>query len=356
MSRIGKDAPVEVASTAAVEQTGDDRPTRYTEERDGETIVVYRASGLGACTRALVAMSQKYIAAPVGEFMQEVFDEGHEAEPLIRAAYEEQTENWVMNDQLEIELDLGEMHGRQVIVRGHIDGESCPPDDKGNPMLFEAKKFRESTWSKFLSQGVECNVNYPWQVSVYMHALDLDECDFVGGRVSFDDWNNMTLEEIHVKHLAQPPFSLGAIRKRIASIEKLIHQGFDAKEVECQRSMYPCPYFKLHDWDEENDAYQLPVDGDEGEVATLLLGNYALAASEVSRIGKLLKAAEDEKKRHADALRVLIEELRDPAAEAAKKLVNAEYELTHVRKEIAEHTRKASKQDYFTIKPIKAAK
>ena len=47
-----KNAAIEAAST------GDNRPSRYMEtDEDGEPVAVYRASALGGCLRAFVAMA-----------------------------------------------------------------------------------------------------------------------------------------------------------------------------------------------------------------------------------------------------------------------------------------------------------
>jgi hypothetical protein len=325
---------------------GDDRPMRYVEATKTGERVIYRASSLGACARAVVACARGEFAEAKPAWFQEVLDEGTNAEAAIRSKYRWARGVKVQDDQREVELYLGESDGREVIVRGHIDGMTWSDPDEPDYLdtLFEAKKFRPSTWPKFQQSGIEVNPNYPWQVSVYMHALDLDECDFVGGL--FVDGE---ITEVEIKHLAQPPISLKAIRKRVMEWEKLIAAGFDAKEVDCSKTMYPCPYFKLHDEDEDDELFVFPEPGGIRETADVLLQSYADTVARVSVAKAVLKAAEAEKSRVADGIRVLIEEAGD-MADAAKKLEGTEYVLSRVRKTIPEHTRKASEQDYFTIK------
>lgn len=325
---------------------GDNRPIRYVEQVDGGEKVVYRASSLGACERALVAAANGYAPSPKPDWFQEVLDEGSAAESLINAMWEDKSGYPTVADQHEVELEIGEIDGRLIVVRGHIDGMAPGT----SPKLREYKKFRDSTWQKFLQRGVECNVNYPWQVSIYMHALGAEECEFVGGHAAFDEWsNNLSISEVYCHRLAQPPFSLKAIRQRVIRIERLINTGFDAKEVDCQMSMYPCPYFKLHDV--PDDDFELPCEGDLGIATAALVSRFAIASADVKRVQEELKRYETSKQEAATGLRAVIEEL-GPAAEAAKKLLHGEYVVTRVRKHTAAHMRKASDSDYFTIKPI----
>lgn len=324
-----------------IQLTGDNRPIRYIETLDnGSEKVVYRASSLGACERALVASARKHLPSPKPDWFQEVLDEGHTAEPLIRAMYEERFSCEVIGDQREVEFEVGEIDGRLVVVRGHIDG--ITGDD--SELLWEAKKFRPSTWEKFERMGIECNVNYPWQVSIYMHALEVEGCEFVGGKVSFDDWGNLVLDDILVKPVMGAPFSRKAIVQRVARIERLINTGFDAMEVDCQMSMYPCPYWKLHDVKDED--YELP--GDLYGVVSQL----AAATAEVRNIDAARRKADERKKKLAAELRGELEKL-GPVAEGAKKLALGDMVLSRIRKHVPAHSVKASDQDYFTIKPVK---
>lgn len=343
---------------------GDDRPTRYIEERDGEEIVVYRASGLGACPRVLHAYSQPkaYLPEQKPEWFQAVLDEGTAYEDVIRQAYVAREGVDVVSDQQECELELGEMFGRTVIVRGHTDGST----DHETARLFEAKKFRHSTWPNFLRQGVEVNQNYPWQVSVYMLALDLDECDFVGGHLEkvrndkgdevLDDEGNPTWEltEIHVEHLAHPPINLKAIRNRIYEVEKRINVGLDAKEVECNRSQYPCPFFKLHDWPDDTWEWDDPEQAKEADAWMASLAAVDAQLKETNAAALALKAKKDEV---AKGLREFLGECGVAATEA-KQLLGSEYTVTHVTGSVPSRvqTVKGYDLDYFKIAPIKSKK
>lgn len=221
------------------EDGGDNRPIRYEETgEDGVTTVVYRASSLGMCDKAMLAAARGYPAAPHPDWFQEVLDEGTRAEQLIVDQYQARGVE-VYGQQDTVELEIGEIDSKRVIIRGHIDGRNQFGD------LVEIKKFRDSTWGKFLTSGVEINANYPWQVAVYMHALGVGNCEFVGGH-----WDGEKISEIDVKHLANPPIPMKAIRLKIARIERMIAEGLDPTDnipdIHCNETTYPCPYWKLH--------------------------------------------------------------------------------------------------------------
>lgn len=323
---------------------GDDRPSRHIEtDSDGNETVVYRASSLGSCTRIFVAHARGHEPAPPPAWLQEIFDEGHAFEPLIRERFEKEQHCKVVDDQLELELDLGVMHGRRVIVRGHIDGIVTNTLDEERE-LFEAKKIRESGWHDMLRKGIEYNVNYPWQLSVYMIGLELDTAQFVAGRVIDGE-----LAELHTIEVQGPPFNLLAIRKRIKSIEDLIATGFDATEVPCTKNTFPCPFFKLHDEPDEPVAFALPVDGEQGEVVKLLLEEYAAATALAAETSKAQRAANDTKKRVAAGLYAWIEQA-GPEAQAAELLTGHGFALTRKRSTVAAHMVKESQRDTLTVK------
>lgn len=331
-------------------EVGDNRPARYMETavdaRDGEVeTVVYRASSLGTCIRAFVAMANGYPMALPPDWLRQAYDEGTHFEDTIRQMWAEKNDSEIVDDQREVELDLGEMYGRRVIVRGHIDGEEVEGwKDDVQIVLFEAKKFRESGWGKFLRQGIEVNVNYPWQVSVYMHALGCAETNFVGGKLVEDADGEKRITEVYRHRITQPPISLAAIRKRIAHIEKLIDTGFDAREVECDRSTYPCPAFKLHDWEDDDEVFTFPSDDTAANEA---IKAYVEAHQAAAANKKIADALDKQKRAAAERLREVIADHGAQAA-AASKFEGAGFTFTRTRKHIPEHTRKASDQDYFT--------
>lgn len=271
------------------EEHADNRPFRYVETGDdGTETVVYRASSVGACERALIATARKYERRQHPDWFDAVLDEGRRMEPFIDAIWQDTAGQEVTGGQDTVELHVGEIDGRNVIVRGHIDGMI---DGSNGKTLVEYKKFRPSTWGKFLQQGVEVNVNYPWQVSVYMHAGGFDSAMFVGGLYS-PETDRIT--EVAEFRLATPPIPLAAIRRKVARIERMVNAGYDPCDdgVVCKATMYPCPYFYLHD-DKQNpvDKGDKSVDGvvlEPTDALYDLIADAQMHRQEVTRLRKLV--------------------------------------------------------------------
>lgn len=348
----------------------DNRPVRYIEtDADGRETVVYRASGVwGACDRAILAVASGMEGAPFPEWFQEVLDEGTVCEGDIAEKHEANTGIPTVNDQLEVELEIGEIDGRRVIVRGHIDGMADDPLDSHARILREYKKFRPSTWENFLRQGVEVNRNYPGQVSIYMHALGADECEFVGGKVAgyrdengvrhdtpvdeFNRYRTPVIGEVECKRITAPPIPLKDIKKRIIRFERLVNSGMTPMEAKCPDPFnYPCPFFSLHEegmqegakgdgdagaGDAKDVTYELPVNDNTKQLVSMFV-------AACQRQAKAEAEARDAKKKraaYADELKQIVEAGGDDA-KAANRLVLGDVTIERTRKHVPETTRKA---------------
>ena len=342
---------------------GDSRPIRYVEqligqERDevardwGEGIterVVYRASGLANCDRAFVAAAQGVNQEPPPADMLRVFNEGHEAEPQIRSMFEQMAGVEVVGVQDAFELPMGVFEGRLVVIRGHVDGWFEAGETATlERVLFEAKKFRASTWGDWQARGVEVHKNYPMQVSACMYGVGAQAIAMVGGLWGGDK-DKERVTEIYPKNYIDPPVSYKGLWTRISHLEKLIANTGTVFEVACCVPLdYPCGYYKIHDATgagagDASDAFQLT--GDAEQMATELAaveGDAKLLKDQLSVLNAL-------KKELTEKLREELDALGDDAA-GAKKLVAGDWEITHVHKVIKEHVRKESVQDYFTVK------
>ena len=253
---------------------GDDSPIRY---EDAEGRIIYRASGLMMCDRIFAALVNNYGPQAHPAWFQEVLDEGTAMESEIVSMYELKYDIPVLSAQQEILMEI--LDG--VFIKGHIDGLA-------GPALFEAKKFRESTWMKFMRQGVECLPWYPWQVSTYMHALELEECVVVGGL--FKDGGIVNIE---VKQLSMPPIPLKAIQKRVAKLEHMVNSGKGVDEVPCaDPRQYPCPFHYLHDADDQREPPQRLPDDE----ALPMLAELAEIKVKLTPLNKQLKELDERKK------------------------------------------------------------
>ena len=229
--------------------TQDNRPPRYVE---GDK-TIYRASSLGMCDKAFVALSMGYDPRAFPQWFQDVLDEGTEAEATIREMWEAEMEVEVVDVGRTLEMEILE----GVWLRGSIDGMYVRKDF---PVLFEAKKIRDSGWAQYQRVGVEYQKNYPMQTSAYIHMLaeELDiqpDMAFVGGHMenkgtdSDPDWQ---ITEVDHHLYVDPPVSLRAIKKRIVGLERLISETKAIGDLKCgDMRQFPCPVFYLHDDDEE---------------------------------------------------------------------------------------------------------
>jgi len=313
---------------------GDDRPMRYVEHAaDGRPLkIVYRNSSLGGCERAFVACASGVPALPHPQWFQDVLDEGTGAEDQILAMWDEASGIPTVSQQQEMELHLMDVEVAwtgadsgvvevPVVVRMHIDGAAAALSGQdaadGYPVVLrEAKKFRDSTWPRFLRSGCEVNANYPWQVSGYMYAVrEMDEAAGGGGRYPLVEmigghWSEMQeaetghwmtgITEVSVRYIDNPPIPLRAIKKKIARIERLVAEGYGPTdpEVACREDSYPCGYWKLHPSElaggKKHGAagtavVKIPAAKVSDEVQKLLIQDTALA-------GRLKGLADDEKK------------------------------------------------------------
>lgn len=318
-------------------QLSEDAPLRYL---DPNGTVVYRASGLAACERAVVALANGYPPSPPPASMQAIFEEGKDAEPLIDLAWRKQSGAKVSGRQQTIELEIGEIDDKLVIIRGHIDGIATYQKPM-HKFVVDYKKFRDSTWEDFKRKELEVHPSYAWQFSVYMIALNMDAM-MVGGHLV-----DGKISEVHEVPLLIPPFNMKALRKRIIRWERLINTGYDAREVECKQQMYPCPAWKLHDI-AEGSEYTIP-DDDMGEVAEMYITEWREATAALKGLEKDVTYWNDKKGKAALGLQETLRTL-GPEADKAKKLQAKDVVVSRVRKTIPAHMRGEVKQDYFMMK------
>lgn len=310
----------------------DKRPLRWVvpphESDTGDLTVVYSASSLGSCERAFIASALNEYRSPMPEWFREVLDEGTVCEGVIIEEWDAKTGSKTINDQKLLVLELGEIRGKRTVVIGHIDGESEREPD----LLREIKKFRPSTWDTFLREGPNIHKNYPWQLSVYMHAGGYRACEMIGGRVSGyrktvvdssagDDANHLSekpdalrtipvIGEVQHKLITEPLISLKEIRKRVVKIERLIGSGFTPDETDCDKSLYPCPYFRIHD---EEQPLELPTDNKRLKQIVEMI-----AAAD-----KRMTALRAEMKPHEESRKTLVKELKATLDEMGPEVANA---------------------------------
>lgn len=362
--------------------TQDNRPMRYVEytpDAFPPETVVYRASSLGSCDVAVLATAAGMQGADKPDWFQEVLDEGTLAEGVIACMWEEETEIPTINDQLEVELVIGEIDGRRVIIRGHIDGESEHDQRVGR----EYKKFRDSTWEDFLRQGIEINKNYPWQLSVYWYARGWFEAEVVGGHVkgyvSIDEEGDPgatiyatpkdareagieaflpVIGEVKHKLVTAPPIPLKDIRRKIVRWERLINEGTPLSEGRCEKPYaYPCPFFTLHPDDDEPEVYAVAKSNKAVGESIVAIHD---ATTQIAALAAEMRVLDKLRKQHTEILKEGLAEMGEEA-DTAKVITYDGRSITRSRYHRKGYEVKPADVDTFSftkeeIKPSPAVK
>lgn len=223
----------------------DDRPKVYSEGDQW----VYRASSLGSCTRSLLFARRGLEPLPTPSWLQEKFDQGNAMEDTLMAQFAADQKVEVDGEQLEIELRTSP----NTIVRGHIDGMARINDKR---VVVDAKFVGVSLWTDLRAKGITAFPHYAWQTSVYCHALEADEWCLAMGRKDEDgNWTG----EMHYL-FGTPTFTREDIVARIAEIEAYM----DSEILPACPTPpdYPCPYYYLHDDEEETVVELTGIDSD----------------------------------------------------------------------------------------------
>lgn len=212
----------------------DKRPDRYLE--NGR--VVWRASAIGACVRALVAEQIGMTPEPVPQWMLEKWAEGVAGEPVVLGMLKDrwrivgEGEGWhlVWDDgQVLVEMPVGE----KVIVRGHCDGVGTKYiNGDGRRRVLEVKCV-----SRGFAEDIRRTLppRYMWQCSVYGRGLGMDVVLVLG--VKDDDGRVVSVEEIDAEIVGA-----AAVKLRVIGLEQCIEEGVLPP---CSYRQYPCPFPEL---------------------------------------------------------------------------------------------------------------
>lgn len=284
----------------------DERPARYVQD-DG--LVVYRASSIGGCPRALLATALGYPGRPWSEWFQEVLDEGTRMESRIESLYELRTGSKTVGQQREFDLPI--VAG--VVVRCHVDGESEyavePQGFDGGPgrqAVREFKKLRAGGWSDFQRRGIEMHPHWVWQLAVIQHSTQRSHAgvQLVGGKYN-EDFD--AIEDVH--HFwypnDQPVLPLKAIKRKVLLIETALLNGVMPQDVACEPKMWPCPFEALHDEQPDKTKLDDLPAADEWRTKVMAL--------------KALKARQHEIDNASQAVKLERDRLRDELIEMAAR-------------------------------------
>ncbi len=252
-----------------------DEPMVY----EGSSAIVYRASSLGFCDRALVAARLGYPALPPPAKLQQTFDAGHQAEAWAISSDGPLNVRYAQ-DPVQLTIPGTDP---PVVLQGHLDGlKDLPPPlavvveiKSQSPDMYD--RWTEDAWTTD-----DLWVKYAWQVSVYMWAAG----NARGGNAELDVVRvrrpgEGELYQYTVHHYARPFHSLDEIYARVRSIEQYAREG---QLPACDKGeQWGCPYMQLH------DQREVVMDDDLDDACRW----YARAKADT----KNAKAAEDEARR-----------------------------------------------------------
>lgn len=254
----------------------DDRPSAY-EEGDR---VVYRASAVGGCIRALVAARLGYSPMPWDDASELRMAEGNLHEPAILDHLRRQ--GWtIIDEQREVELVVGD----RLVIRGHLDGIG----DQGpaaTARVIEAKAMGDDPFKEWLANGFSTNRRYATQLSIYMAGTGLPGLFVVKNRNS---------GVVDITEVDEPPIPITQVKARVARVEAIARTG---DFPECDTTyLWNCPFRYLHDQRELPGLAGGQVDDAEVDA---LAGAYDRARTLATQADAMKKLARD---RLADVVR-----------------------------------------------------
>lgn len=202
---------------------------------DTDGALTVRASAVGKCSRSLWAVLEEIDPVAPSDKIENIFAEGHLHEQAVRELLE--SEGAEIEDQEEVTLWI--IPGRLKVV-GHVDGKIT-----NWGQVWENKALGKEGFRRWRNVGFDAYPDYPWQISVYMLALDMPALYTVKCR---DDGSldRMVIDE--------PPVSLTEIRAKMVALYAAHKKG---EMPACDPERWMCSFYFLHDEMEEHETFTL---------------------------------------------------------------------------------------------------
>lgn len=211
-----------------------------TDDKMDDGCVVYRASSIGACVRALVASRMGYESQSPPDKLVQTFADGHTAEALAKSMLRAGGVD-IFNEQAECVLPVlarmpsgGMFNQTGIVVSGHIDGWCL--DGAGKLVMFDIKSQSEKEYDKGWFNA-DLQYKYKWQLGVYMLANSLTRMMVLRfaretHRMQWHEYTNtLTVEEVVEK---------------ITAIETAV-MSRDLPPCDVKPDDWGCPFAFLHD-------------------------------------------------------------------------------------------------------------
>jgi len=236
----------------------DNRPSAY---REGDRWV-FRASGFAGCVRSLAYAATGVEGEPYPTATREAMDFGTANEHVIIdrlmdegvwevLADDELKEYGELDDtgQLKLELRVG-----RAVIRCHPDG-IVENRVTGERRVLEVKCLAES------NNRPEQFPNYMWQFSIESAVTKLPVLLVIGWKEPDPANGDMRKlkDGVEVREI-QVAYGPGEIKARALRLAKTLDEAMAGVYPTCDREMYPCPWYQLHDRDSAKVQDREPVD------------------------------------------------------------------------------------------------
>lgn len=216
----------------------DNRPSVY---REGPN-VIYRASALGSCVRALLAFYdgvEPRRKKEMTELLELAADEGDVHEDAVRSKLVKEGYR-ILTTQEEFSLQIIP----HAFVRGHTDGQLAPSKFHGfktKEVLLEVKSKSNKQYELWLAKRWEANPGHAYQITSYMEA-------FPGRDVLYIVKRRETGEEDRIIIPAgAPPIPFKAVKQKVIAVEIARVSGTTPACDLTGQWQYFCPVWFLHD-------------------------------------------------------------------------------------------------------------
>lgn len=286
----------------------DNRPSVYREGAD----VIYRASALGSCVRALLAFYDGVSPRrkkEMTELMELAADEGDVHEDAVRAKLVKEGYK-VLATQEEFSLQIIP----HAFVRGHTDGRISPPKHpvgiKTAEALLEVKSKSNKQYELWKSKRWEAFPGHAYQITAYMEAFPGRDCLYIVKRRETGEDDRVIIPA------GQPPIPFKEVKKKVIAVEIARVSGTTPLCDLAPQQQWMCPVWFLHD---------------EKDIQTAELTPEMIAVM-VDLIGKrqVQKAIEDRGKVAEKDRKMLDAELQNLLGEENDKAEVGDYTLTRV--------------------------
>lgn len=217
----------------------DNRPSVYREGAD----VIYRASALGSCVRALLAFYdgvEPRRKKEMTELLELAADEGDVHEEAVRAK--------LVREGFEI-LATQEEFSLQIIphafVRGHTDGRIKPPagfpEIKTDETLLEVKSKSNKQFELWLLKRWEAFPGHAYQITAYMEAFPGRDVLYIVKQRETGKDDRVIIPAGH------PPIPFKAVRQKVIAVEIARVSGTTPQCDLLPQQQWMCPVWFLHD-------------------------------------------------------------------------------------------------------------